>query len=166
MVRVIHCKKGWVVLTRLWSPQLHLSAQDRRRKGPGFHCLHMRLIAVEFHPHHRPSINICTLMMSKPILNVMWTVCLHIIVPNVAYIMRNLDCALWNALLLLALMKWYLNRSSNLQLWNLCVAAYQLGLGSTFSLECVIIPCWFPLSGCRWPNVGVTFASRCFCLFW
>jgi len=39
-----------------------------RRKGPGFHSLHMFLIAVEFHPYRRSSIYVFTLMTLKQIL--------------------------------------------------------------------------------------------------
>jgi len=45
-----------------------------RRKGPGFHCLRMRLIAVEFHWHRRHSIHVRTLVTSKQIPNVTWSV--------------------------------------------------------------------------------------------
>jgi len=33
--------------------------QDREEKGPGFCCLHIRLITVEFHLHHGQSIFVC-----------------------------------------------------------------------------------------------------------
>ena len=42
-----------------------------RKKGPDFLCLCMCLITVEFHQHLRPFIYICTLKMSKQILNIM-----------------------------------------------------------------------------------------------
>jgi len=45
-----------------------------RRKGPGFHCLRMRLIVVEFHRHCGRSIHVRTLVTSKRIPNVTWSV--------------------------------------------------------------------------------------------
>jgi len=46
-----------------WLPRVVINnssqAQEMEGKGPGFHCLHMRLIAVEFHRHYGPSIYVC-----------------------------------------------------------------------------------------------------------
>jgi len=69
-----------------------------RRKGPGFHCLHMHLVVVEFRPYHGPSTYVITLMTLKRILNMTWLVHrIILVVLNTAYVMRH--CALSNALL-------------------------------------------------------------------
>jgi len=44
-----------------------------RRKGPGFHCLRMRLIAVEFHRHCGRLIHVRTLVHVVEAL----CVCIH-----------------------------------------------------------------------------------------
>ena len=43
-----------------YSPSLVPRPEKGRRKGPGFHCLRMRLIAVEFHRHRGRSIYVRT----------------------------------------------------------------------------------------------------------
>ena len=45
-----------------------------RGKGPGFHCLRMCLIAVEFHRHRERLIHVRTRVTSKRIPNVTWSV--------------------------------------------------------------------------------------------
>ena len=52
--------------------------EEGRRKGPGFNCLRMRLIAVEFHRHRGRSIHVRTLVTSKRIPNVTWSVQLYL----------------------------------------------------------------------------------------
>ena len=61
-------------LTSIVQTSLVPRPEKGRRKGPGFHCLRMRLIAVEFHQHHGRSIHVSTLVTSKRIPNVTWSV--------------------------------------------------------------------------------------------
>ena len=66
-------------------------------KGPGFQCLHMRLIAVEFHRHCGPSMYVCTIMMSKQMRNITWSTHLPMYHSS-KYSMRDLDHAFLIAL--------------------------------------------------------------------
>jgi len=66
-----------------------------RRNGPGFHCLRMRLIAVEFHGHRGRSIHVRTLVTSKRIPIVTWSVQVIVVM---ACVSTDLNCALSYAL--------------------------------------------------------------------
>ena len=62
----------------------------------------MHLIAVEFHRHCGPLIYVCALMTKKQILNITWSLLLHMYHSNeysIRYYLRDLDDALLNALL-------------------------------------------------------------------